>query len=84
LYGKKKGCPRERNLRKIYTENTIKFCLLSVFLCCFCLNIIEYEQISGRGGGAKFTWPQGHKIPKYGPAGSTVLPTQVVNKSSVG
>jgi hypothetical protein len=29
--GGKKGCPRERNLREIYTENTIMFCLLSVF-----------------------------------------------------
>ena len=34
-------------------------------LCCFCLHITEYEQI--RGGGTKFSWAQGHKIPKYGP-----------------
>jgi hypothetical protein len=27
----KKGCPREINLREIYTENTI-FCILSVFV----------------------------------------------------
>jgi hypothetical protein len=58
----KKGCPRERNLREIYTENTM-FCLLSV-LCCFCLHITEYEQI---GEGAKFSWAQGRKVPKYGP-----------------
>jgi hypothetical protein len=25
--GGKKGCPRERNLREIYTENTIMFCV---------------------------------------------------------
>jgi hypothetical protein len=30
-----KGCPRERNLREIYTENTIMFCLLSVFCVVF-------------------------------------------------
>jgi hypothetical protein len=30
----KKGCPRERNLREIYTENTM-FCLLSVFCVVF-------------------------------------------------
>jgi hypothetical protein len=29
-YAGKKGCPRERNLREIYTENNM-FCLLSVF-----------------------------------------------------
>jgi hypothetical protein len=62
----KKSCPQERNLREIYTENTM-FCLLSVFWCCFCLHITEYEQI--RGGGAKFSWAQGHKIHKYGPGG---------------
>jgi hypothetical protein len=33
--GEKKGCPRERNLREIYTENTIMFCLLSVFCGVF-------------------------------------------------
>jgi hypothetical protein len=49
--GGKKGCPRERNLREIYTENTIMFCLLSVFCVV-----------------AKFSWAQGRKIPKYGPA----------------
>jgi hypothetical protein len=31
-YAEKKGCPRGRNLREIYTENTIMFCLLSVFV----------------------------------------------------
>jgi hypothetical protein len=30
--GEKKGCPQQRNLREIYTENTIMFCLLSVFV----------------------------------------------------
>jgi hypothetical protein len=33
--GKKKGCPRERNLREIYTENTTMFCFLSVFNVVF-------------------------------------------------
>jgi hypothetical protein len=61
----KKGCPRKRNLREIYTENTIMFCFFCQFLCCFCLHITEYEQM---GGGAKFVWAQGRKIPKYGPA----------------
>jgi hypothetical protein len=64
--GGKKGCQLEGNLREIYTENTM-FCLLSVFLCCFCLHITEYEQIRGVEGGAKFSWAQGLKIPKYGP-----------------
>jgi hypothetical protein len=31
----KKGCPQERNLREIYTENTVMFCLLSVFCVVF-------------------------------------------------
>jgi len=31
----------------------------------FCLHITEYEQI--REGGAKFSWAQGRKIPKYRP-----------------
>jgi hypothetical protein len=34
-YAGKKGCPRERNLREIYTENTIMFCFLSVFCVGF-------------------------------------------------
>jgi hypothetical protein len=29
-------------------------------------NLTEYEQI--RGGGAKISWAQGCKVPKYGPA----------------
>jgi hypothetical protein len=58
---KKKGCPRERNLRDIYTENSIMFCLLSVFCV---VSAYTYEQIRGR---AKFSWAQGRKIPKYGP-----------------
>jgi hypothetical protein len=33
--GGKTGCPRERNLREIYNENTIMFCLLSVFCVVF-------------------------------------------------
>jgi hypothetical protein len=31
----KRGCPQERNLREIYTENTIIFCFLSVFYVVF-------------------------------------------------
>jgi hypothetical protein len=33
-YGGEKGCPRESNLREIYTENT-KISLLSVFCVVF-------------------------------------------------
>jgi DMSO/TMAO reductase YedYZ heme-binding membrane subunit len=79
--GGKKGCPRERNLREIYTENNVGktallFCILEThynvlsfvsFLCCFYLHITEYKKIRRRGG-AKFSWAQGRKIPKYGPA----------------
>jgi hypothetical protein len=32
---KRKGCPRERNLREIYTENTIMFLFLSFFKVIF-------------------------------------------------
>jgi hypothetical protein len=45
-YAGKKGCLRERNLREIYTENTM-FCLLSVFCVRFCIHITEYEQTRG-------------------------------------
>jgi hypothetical protein len=72
-YAGKKGCPRERNLREIYTENTM-FCLLSVF-CVFCLHITEYEEIRGRG--AKFSWAQGRKTPKYGPGSKRLRPPHV-------
>jgi hypothetical protein len=41
------------------TENTIMFCLLSFFLCCFCLHITEYEQI--RGGAQNFLGPRSAK-----------------------
>jgi hypothetical protein len=64
----KTGCPRERNLREIYTENTM-FCLLSVFCVVFLLHVTEYEHIRG---AAKFSWAQGRKIPKYGPASITL------------
>jgi hypothetical protein len=37
------------------------FCLLSVFVCCFCLHITEYEQIGGGGGGQNFLGPRGVK-----------------------
>jgi hypothetical protein len=73
-YAAEKGCPRERNLREIYTDtldtiDTIEthYNVLSFvsFLCCFCLHITEYEQIGG--GGTKLSWAQERKIPKYGP-----------------
>jgi len=32
------------------------------------MNITEYEQM---GGGAKISWAQGRKVPKYGPNYST-------------
>jgi hypothetical protein len=66
--GGKKGCPRERNLREIYTENTIMFCLLSVFCVAFAYTKMNANKY---GGGAKFSWAQGRKIPKYGPALTT-------------
>jgi hypothetical protein len=34
-YAEKIGCSQERNLRAIYTENTIMFCVLSVFCVVF-------------------------------------------------
>jgi hypothetical protein len=38
------------------------FCLLSVFLCCFCLHITEYKQIREGGGGPQnFIGPRGVK-----------------------
>jgi hypothetical protein len=60
-----KGCPRERYLRKIYTENNVgiletHYNILSFvsFLCCFCLHITEYEQIRG---AQNFLGPRGVK-----------------------
>jgi hypothetical protein len=61
----KKGCPQERNLREIYTENTM-FCLLSFFWCCFCLHITEYEQIRGVGEAQNVLGPRGVKHPNMG------------------
>ena len=67
-YAEKKGCPRERNLREIYTDtldtiDTIEthYNVLSFvsFLCCFCLHITEYEQI--RGGAQNCLGPRGVK-----------------------
>jgi hypothetical protein len=50
--------------------NVLSFvCFLCVF---FCLHITEYEQIRG-GGGAKFSWAQGRKIPKYGHGHVTLI-----------
>jgi hypothetical protein len=76
-------CPRERDLREIYIENTV-LSFVSV-LCCFCLHITEYEQIRG-GGGAKFSWTQGRKIPKYGPGDNTkwksILGNNLTNHST--
>ena len=41
------------------------FCLLSVFV----LFLLTHNWIrTNKGGGAKFSWAQGRKIPKYGPA----------------
>jgi hypothetical protein len=60
----KEGCSRERDLREIFSENT-KMLSFVIFLC-FCFHITEYKQMGG-GDGAKFSWAQGRKIPKYGP-----------------
>jgi hypothetical protein len=51
----KKGCPRERNLREIYTENNVGIlethynvlCFISFFVLLW-VHITEYEQIRGR------------------------------------
>jgi len=51
----KKGCPRERNLRAIYTENNVG------------TEFSRYDATGGRGRGAKIFWAQGRKVPKYGP-----------------
>jgi hypothetical protein len=60
-----KGCPRERNLRAIYTENSVGIlethCNVLSFV--FCLHVTEYKEM----GGAKFSWAQERKIPTYGP-----------------
>jgi hypothetical protein len=59
--GEKKGCPRERNLRELYTENTTMFCFCQFFMV-FLLphNITEYEQIGGEGA-QNFLGPRGVK-----------------------
>jgi hypothetical protein len=56
----KKGCPRERNLNSIFTENNVgiletHYNILPFvsFFVFFCLHITEYEQIRGGGGGRK-------------------------------
>jgi hypothetical protein len=41
----------------------------------------EYEQIRGGGGGAKFYWAQGRKVPKYRPADSILSSLSVSNLS---
>jgi len=52
----KKSCPRERNLREIYTENNVG------------TEFSRYDANGRGGGGAKISWAQGRKVPKYGPA----------------
>ena len=57
---KRKGCPRERNLREIYTENNVG---------------TEFSRYGATGGGAgaKISWAQGRKVPKYGPAQACLI-----------
>jgi len=56
-YAEKKGCPRERNLREIYTEYNVG---------------TEFSRCDRTGrGGAKISWAQGRKVPKYGPGCET-------------
>jgi hypothetical protein len=73
---KKKSLSTREKFREILET---KYNVLSIasFLCGFCLHITEYEQIRrrGGGGGAKFYWAQGHRIPKYGPGGSNSYST---------
>jgi hypothetical protein len=53
------GCPRERNLREIYTENTIMFCQ---FFVLFLLKRNRIRTNNGVGGWAqKFLGPRGVK-----------------------
>jgi hypothetical protein len=63
--GKKRLSTREKFKGDLYWKHYV-LSFVS-FLCCLCLHITEYEQIRG-GGGTKFSWAQGRKIPKYGPA----------------
>ena len=67
--GKKRLSTKEKFKGDLFCILETHYNVLSFvsFLCCFCLHITEYEQIRG---GAKFSWAQGRKIPKYGP-GST-------------
>jgi hypothetical protein len=54
--------------REIYGRSILKTMLVQSFLVTMLLAIgaeAEYEQI--RGGGAKFSWVQGRKVPKYRP-----------------
>jgi hypothetical protein len=69
----KKGCPRERNLREIYTENSVGTTARPSFLVTTLLALEGAEAIAYWGGGAKFSWAQGRKIPKYGPGCSPAL-----------
>jgi hypothetical protein len=63
----KKDCPRERNLREIYTENNVGTEFSRYDAMVLEGAEAEYEQIRGGGGGATFSWAQGHKVSKYGP-----------------
>jgi hypothetical protein len=58
-YVGKKGCPRERNLREIYTENTM-FCLLPVFCVVFAYTKLNTNKWRG-GGRQNFLGPRGVK-----------------------
>jgi hypothetical protein len=39
--GENKGCPRERNVREIYTKNTIMFCISSVLCVVFTYTLLH-------------------------------------------
>ena len=80
----KKGCPRERNLREIYTDtlqilqrHTIMFCLLSVFCVAFAYTT-EYEQMGGEA--QNFLGPRGVKYLNTG----LLLPTAYFNSVILG
>jgi hypothetical protein len=77
---KKRLSTREKFKGDLYWKhyNVLSF---ANFLCCFCLHITN-EQIRG---GAKFSWAQGRKIPKYGPGWKyycTVFPSSELKISA--
>jgi hypothetical protein len=70
MRGKKRLSTREKFKGDLYWKHYNVLSFVS-FLCCFCLHTTEYKQMGG--GATKFSWAQGRKIPKYGPAYRALL-----------